>query len=349
MKKSLISLIVLPLFLSSYGGMWEPYQIPSLKKELRDAGFYKNVNSISSPFEYPMNAIVSLGYCSAAFISPEGLIATNYHCVERDFIQPNSSAGNDLFEKGFIARSKSEEIQAAPGQKIYVTLESTDITSEILEGTTDDTDSVERFKIIENNSKAIIKNCETSDEIECRVRSFFSGETYKLEKVLQLKDARLVYAPPAHVGEYGGEIDNWMYPRHTGDFALVRAYVGKDGSSKEYAEDNVPYSSESFLKVSAKGVEEGDFVMVLGYPGRTNRLLTFNQREYDLSVGFQNYVDFLESRINLINKHTNDEDVVVDTFLGGGTTALACKNTNRKFLGCEIDKKFYKLAIDLVK
>ena len=288
--------------------MWEPYQIPSLKKELRDAGFYKNVNSISSPFEYPMNAIVSLGYCSAAFISPEGLIATNYHCVERDFIQPNSSAENDLFEKGFIARSKSEEIQAAPGQKIYVTLESTDITSEILEGTTDDTDSVERFKIIENNSKAIIKNCETSDEIECRVRSFFSGETYKLEKVLQLKDARLVYAPPAHVGEYGGEIDNWMYPRHTGDFALVRAYVGKDGSSKEYAEDNVPYSSKSFLKVSAKGVEEGDFVMVLGYPGRTNRLLTFNQREYDLSVGFKNYVDFLESRINLINTHTNDED-----------------------------------------
>ena len=308
MKKILVTILALPLLINSYGGMWEPYQMPSLKKELREAGFYKNVNSISSPFEYPMNAIVSLGYCSAAFISPEGLIATNYHCVERDFIQPNSSVDNDLFEQGFIARSKSEEIQAAPGQKIYVTLESKDITSEILEGTTDDTDSLERFKIIENNSKTIIKNCETSDEIECRVRSFFSGETYKLEKVLQLKDARLVYAPPAHVGEYGGEIDNWMYPRHTGDFALVRAYVGKDGTSKEYAEDNVPYSSESFLKVSAKGVEEGDFVMVLGYPGRTNRLLTFNQREYDLSLGFQNYVDYLESRIDLINTYAIDED-----------------------------------------
>ena len=308
MKKILLLIIAAPFLINSYGGMWEPYQMPSLKKELREAGFYKNVDSISSPFEYPMNAIVSLGYCSAAFISPEGLIATNYHCVERDFIQPNSSAENDLFEQGFIARSKSEEIQAAPGQKIYVTLESKDITNEILEGTTDDTDSLERFKIIENNSKAVIKKCETSDEIECRVRSFFSGETYKLEKVLQLKDARLVYAPPAHVGEYGGEIDNWMYPRHTGDFALVRAYVGKDGTSKEYAEDNVPYSSDSFLKVSAKGVEENDFVMVLGYPGRTNRLLTFNQREYDLSVGFQNYVDYLESRINLINTHTNNED-----------------------------------------
>ena len=308
MKKSIIALLTLPLLLSSYGGMWEPYQMPSLKKELRDAGFYKNVESISNPFEYPMNAIVSLGYCSAAFISPEGLIATNYHCVERDFIQPNSSLENDLFEKGFLARSKAEELQAAPGQKIYVTLESKDITNEILQGTSDETESLERFKIIENNSKAIIRECETSDEIECRVRSFYSGETYKLEKVLQLRDVRLVYAPPAHVGEYGGEIDNWMYPRHTGDFALVRAYVGKDGTSKVYADDNIPFTSDSYLKISAKGVEEDDFVMILGYPGRTNRLLTFNQREYDLSEGFQNYVDFLESRINLIETHTNDED-----------------------------------------
>ena len=308
MKKSLIALLTLPLFLNAFGGMWEPYQMPTLKKELREAGFYKNVDSISNPFEYPMNAIVSLGYCSAAFISPEGLIATNYHCVERDFIQPNSSLENDLFEKGFLARSKSEELQAAPGQKIYVTLESKDITNEILLGTTDETESLERFKIIENNSKAIIRKCETSDEIECRVRSFYSGETYKLEKVLQLRDVRLVYAPPAHVGEYGGEIDNWMYPRHTGDFALVRAYVGKDGTSKVYADDNVPFTSDSYLKISAKGVEEDDFVMILGYPGRTNRLLTFNQREYDLSEGFQNYVDFLESRINLIETHTNNED-----------------------------------------
>ena len=99
-----------------------------------------------------------------------------------------------------------------------------------------------------------------------------------------------------------------MYPRHTGDFALVRAYVGKDGTSKVYADDNIPFTSDSYLKISAKGVEEDDFVMILGYPGRTNRLLTFNQREYDLSEGFQNYVDFLESRINLIETHTNDED-----------------------------------------
>ena len=174
-----------------------------------------------------------------------------------------------------------------------MTLESKDITNEILQGTSDETESLERFKIIENNSKAIIRECETSDEIECRVRSFYSGETYKLEKVLQLRDVRLVYAPPAHVGEYGGEIDNWMYPRHTGDFALVRAYVGKDGTSKVYADDNIPFTSDSYLKISAKGVEEDDFVMILGYPGRTNRLLTFNQREYDLSEGFQNYVDFL--------------------------------------------------------
>ena len=110
-------------------------------------------------------------------------------------------------------------------------MESNDITNEVLEGLTDDTKATNRAKIIEDNKKEIIKNCEISDEIECRVRSFFSGETYKLEKVLKLKDIRLVYAPPSYIGEYGGEIDNWMYPRHTGDFALLRAYTANDGLS----------------------------------------------------------------------------------------------------------------------
>ena len=162
--------------------------------------------------------------------------------------------------------------------------------------------------MIEENKKRIIKNCESSEEIECRVRSFFSGETYKLEKVLKIKDVRLVYAPPAYVGEYGGEIDNWMYPRHTGDFALLRAYVGKDQSIKEFNKENIPYKSKSFLKISAKGVSDGDFVMVLGYPGRTNRLLTFNEINWDLTTGFEESIKYLQRGIKLIDDHTNEAD-----------------------------------------
>ena len=289
-------------------GMWEPYQMKALKKELRATGYQRNISNISDLFKHPINAIVSLGGCSAAFVSDQGLIATNYHCIERSYLQFNSNLENNLFETGFVARSKEEELKSAPGSRVYVTLESNEITDQVLMGIDDQTADIERAKIIEENIKKIISNCEISDEIECRVRSFYSGETYKLEKVLKIKDIRLVYAPPAYIGEYGGEIDNWMYPRHTGDFALLRAYVSKNGSSMEYNKNNVPYSSNSFLKISSKGVDDGDFVMVVGYPGRTNRLLTLNEIEYDLEIQFHEVVKFLKRGIDLINKHAIDED-----------------------------------------
>jgi hypothetical protein len=309
----MLKILLLTLLIISYTtiadeGMWEPYQMEGLKKELRATGYKKNISNLSDLFKHPMNAIVSLGGCSAAFVSDQGLIATNYHCIERSYLQFNSDAKNNLFETGFVARSKEEEKKSAPGARVYVTLESNEITKQVLMGVKDETADIERAKIIEENIKQIINNCETTDEIECRVRSFYSGETYKLEKVLKIKDVRLVYAPPAYIGEYGGEIDNWMYPRHTGDFALLRAYVSKDGSSEEFNKDNVPYASNSFLKISSRGVDDGDFVMVVGYPGRTNRLLTFNEIKYDLEVQFHEVVKFLKRGIDLINEHSTDED-----------------------------------------
>lgn len=309
----MLKIFLLALLITSYTtvadeGMWEPYQMEGLKKELRATGYKKNISNISDLFKHPMNAIVSLGGCSAAFVSDQGLIATNYHCIERSYLQFNSDAKNNLFETGFVARSKEEEKKSAPGARVYVTLESNEITKQVLIGVKDETADIERAKIIEENIKQIINNCEITDEIECRVRSFYSGETYKLEKVLKIKDIRLVYAPPAYIGEYGGEIDNWMYPRHTGDFALLRAYVSKDGSSEEFNKNNVPYASNSFLKISSRGVDDGDFVMVVGYPGRTNRLLTFNEIKYDLEVQFHEVVKFLKRGIDLISEHSNDED-----------------------------------------
>ena len=308
-KKYLFAVgIILGLNIFADEGMWEPYQMESLKKELRASGYRGNVSNVSDLFKHPMNAIVSLGGCSAAFVSDTGLIATNYHCIERSYLQFNSNAESDLFETGFVARTKEDEKKSAPGSRVYVTLDSSNITDKVLFGLSDTTQALDRAKIIEDNKKEIIKKCETSDEIECRVRSFFSGEIYKLEKVLKIKDVRLVYAPPAYIGEYGGEIDNWMYPRHTGDFALLRAYTAKDGSSKEFNKDNVPYKSDSFLKISAKGVEDGDFVMVVGYPGRTNRLLTLNEIKWDLETGFYETVKFLKRGIDLIEQNTNSSN-----------------------------------------
>ena len=306
-KLLLLFLLTINLDIIADEGMWEPYELPKLESELRKSGFTKGVSELSNLFEHPMSAIVSLGGCSAAFISPEGLIATNYHCIESSFLQYNSSDKQNLFETGFLARSRDEEKKSAPGGRVYITIESKEITNEVLAGIDDNTESLNRSKLIEDNKKRIIKECENSEEIECRVRTFFSGESYKLEKLFRIKDVRLVYAPPAYVGEFGGEIDNWMYPRHTGDFALLRAYVGKDKSSKEYSKNNIPYRSNSYLKISAKGVNDGDFVMVLGYPGRTNRLLTYNEIEYDVNIGFNESIKFLNQGIKLIEENTDEK------------------------------------------
>jgi hypothetical protein len=140
------------------------------------------------------------------------------------------------------------------------------------------------------------------------LEAFFAGETYKLEVQTEIKDVRLVYAPPSSIGEYGGEIDNWMYPRHTGDFALLRAYVAPDGSSKEFDQANVPFNPETYLKISAKGVSDGDFVMVIGYPGSTNRLQTFAEINYDLTQGFSRSVEFLKRGIELIEENTKGDE-----------------------------------------
>ena len=306
--KLLIILALLNLNVFAVEGMWEPSQMGTLKKELKNTGYSGDADNLTDLFSFPLNAIVSLGGCSASFVSPEGLIATNYHCIEGSYLQFNSSEKENLFETGFVARSKSEEKPSAPGSSAYVTQSITNVTKAVLRQTENLKNDLDRYNKIESNKKSIIEQCETSDEIRCNVRSFFSGETYQLEKRLKIRDVRLVYAPPASIGEYGGEIDNWMFPRHTGDFALLRAYVAPDGSSKEFANQNKPYKSKNYLKISAKGVQEGDFVMVAGYPGTTNRLLTYNEVEFDIEEGFQGFVNFLKSGIDIMRSSTKDED-----------------------------------------
>ena len=309
-KFFLFILLLTPInYIFADEGMWEPSQLPNIEKDIRAAGFKGNIKKFSDLFEHPLSAMVSLGGCSAAFISDSGLIATNYHCIEGSYLQFNAKRMEmDLFKTGFLAKSIEEEAPSAPGARVYITQESTNVTEEVLVGSNDAKSENERFKIIQSNRKDLIKNCETSEEFQCEVRSFYSGETYQLIKKMIIKDVRLVYAPPQSIGEYGGEIDNWMYPRHTGDFALLRAYVSPNNESKEYSEDNIPYQSKDFLKVSKKGVQEGDFVMIAGYPGRTNRLLTYPEIRFDVQFGFENYVEYLKSGIDLMRDLTKDDE-----------------------------------------
>ena len=311
MSKFFLSLLLLiPInFLFADEGMWEPSQLPNIEKDIRAAGFKGNIKKFSNLFEHPLNAIVSLGGCSAAFISDSGLIATNYHCIEGSYLQFNARRlEEDLFKTGFLAKNLDEEAQSAPGARVYITQESTNVTKAVLKGATEAQSENERYKIIQTNRKNLIKSCETSEEFQCEVKSFYSGETYQLIKKLIIKDVRLVYAPPQSIGEYGGEIDNWMYPRHTGDFALLRAYVSPANESKEFSKENIPYKSKNFLKVSKGGIKESDFVMVAGYPGRTNRLLPYPKIKFDVQFGFKHYVEFLKSGIDLMRDLTKDDE-----------------------------------------
>lgn len=282
-------------------GMWQPHQLPQLKKELKRMGMKIPAKKISTLTSFPMNAIISLGGCTASFVSPEGLAVTNHHCAYGS-IQYNSSADNNLLADGFLAKTKDAELKAAPGSRIYVTESLDNVTDQILGSLSAELDGSERYQAIEDQEKAMVAECEKDDGYRCEIYSFHGGLEYYLIKQLAVRDVRLVYAPPASIGKFGGDTDNWMWPRHTGDWAYYRAYVGKDGKPADFSKDNVPYKPKSHLKVSAKGVKDGDFIMAAGYPGRTNRYRTSAEVlnnftwAYPTAKGYrEEYIDVIKS------------------------------------------------------
>ncbi|MFV0595174.1 S46 family peptidase [Shewanella sp.] len=276
MKKWLLSVAVAASFASHADeGMWQPHQLPAMADELKAKGLEIDAKSISKLTEFPMNAVISLGGCTASFVSPKGLVVTNHHCAYGS-IQYNSTPEKNLLQDGFLAKTFADELPAAPGSRVYVTEDVTNVTERINAGLENKTGR-EFYQGVENQEKALVAECEKDEGYRCQVYSFHGGLEYYLVKQLEIRDVRLVYNPAGSVGKYGGDVDNWMWPRHTGDFSFYRAYVSKTGKPAEFSADNVPYEPKSFLKVSAKGVSEGDFVMVAGYPGRTNRYRTANE------------------------------------------------------------------------
>ena len=305
-RRALAPLIVLAAIGTSSvadEGMWQPHQLPDLSDQLRQLGLEINPENLSRLDQFPMNAVVSLGGCSASFVSPQGLVVTNHHCIYGS-VQYNSTPDNNLLVDGFLAKQLGEEIPTAPGTRVYVTEEVTDVTSNVLAGVTTSTSGIDRYKMIEANRKSLIAGCESSGNHRCGVSSFHQGLEYFLIKRLEVRDVRLVYAPATSIGKYGGDIDNWQWPRHTGDFGFYRAYVGTDGRPAEYSEDNVPYSPTSFLEVSAKGVEDGDFVMGVGYPGSTNRYRTTAEVENEFEWYYPQARGFREDIISIINENS---------------------------------------------
>ncbi len=261
-------------------GMWVPQQLPEIAGPLKKAGLKLSPQQISDLTGDPMGAVVALGGCTASFVSPNGLVVTNHHCAY-GAIQLNSTAENNLIKNGFNAPTTADEVSAGPNARVFVLDEITDVTKDAKAAiATAGDDALARTKALEAFEKKLIADCEAEAGFRCRLYSFSGGNTYRLFKNLEIKDVRLAYAPPGSVGKFGGDIDNWMWPRHTGDFAFYRAYVGKDGKPAAFSKDNVPYQPKHWLKFADQPLGAGDFVMVAGYPGSTNR--------YALAAEFDN-------------------------------------------------------------
>ena len=266
--------VPLPPRFESPGGMWMPAQITAHGPKLKELGLAIDPKELSDPTSGVLSAIVSLGGCSASFISTDGLIATNHHCAT-GALQHNSTPAANLLKTGFLARTRADEKNNGPSARVFVTRALTDVTDKVMDGLAKVTDDRQRYLAIEKHQKELVAACEKGKSgLRCTVSTFYEGAQYVLIEQLEIRDVRLVWAPPEGVGNYGGEIDNWRWPRHTGDISMFRAYVGKDGQPADFAADNVPYHPPHFLKIASEPLRENDLALVAGYPGRTNTLKT---------------------------------------------------------------------------
>lgn len=294
---------------SNPGGMWLPSQmtLPQHVENFQKLGVSIGADKLADPVNSPLAAIVSLGGCSATFVSGEGLVVTNHHCVQ-GALQLNSTPKNNLVENGFLAKTRAEEVTAGPTQKVMVLQAYKDVTTDVRKGLESIKDATKRKDEVENRIKALQSGCEKDRPgVRCQVTSYFAGGQYSLLEYLEIRDVRLVYVPKRSVGNYGGEVDNWAWPRHTGDFSFFRAYVGKDGKPADFSPDNVPFQPKSFIKVSAAGVKPGDFVMVAGYPGRTERTVTASDVHHDVEWYYPYVIQYLKDRYGIAEAHLKDE------------------------------------------
>ncbi len=283
-------------------GMWPLYSVDQLPLDyLRTRGLNLQPGQIfNSSGSGIADAVVQVGGATGSFVSPEGLILTNHH-VAYDAVQEQSTVEHNYLRDGFYASSREEEIPAI-GYKAYVTLSVKDVTKEIQSGLTEGMPYLQRYQRIDKNIKKLVSETEKGNRIKARVASMFGGKQYMLYTTLELRDIRLVYVPPEAVGNYGGDIDNWMWPRHTGDFAFLRAYVAPDGRAADFSATNVPYKPKVYLPIETKGLREGDLTMTIGFPGGTSRHISSFELANEIDFYYPNSIASYEDQIAILNE-----------------------------------------------
>jgi hypothetical protein len=311
------------------------YPISELYKlNLKSKGLKIDPKAIYNPNGIGLiDAVVQLSGCTGSFVSKDGLIITNHHCAF-GAVQAASSKENDYVTDGFLARSREEEIQAR-GISARILESYKDVSKDVLSVLNDKMDLADRTKAIDKKIREIVAETEKNyPGKRAEVSEMFAGKTYVLFLSTVLRDVRLVYVPPRSIGEFGGENDNWVWPRHTGDFSYMRAYVAPDGSPAEYSTANVPYHPKKFLKVNPAGVDEGDFAFILGYPGRTFRHRTSHYMAYEESIRMPYVADLYDWQIATMEAlGKNDRAIALkhDARIKG--LANTMKNYRGKLLG----------------
>ncbi len=281
---SLLSLgiaLSLPAAALADEGMWMPSQLPDLSTAMRQAGYRAEPRALADVTAPPLSAVVRAGGGTGAFVSADGLLLTNHH-VAYGVIQYNSRPERNLIDDGYIAADHAGELPANPDFRVLVTVGFDKVTDQVLAEARGKQGRA-YFDAVDAASKRIVSECERDGGVRCSVANMYYGTDFYRIRQLELRDLRLAYAPPRAIGNYGDEIDNFMWPRHTGDFTLLRAYVGKDGKPAAYSPDNVPYRAPAHLKLAKDGPKAGDYAMLAGYPGVTFRHRT--AAEFEAQVG----------------------------------------------------------------
>ena len=260
-------------FARADGGMWIPLYLSQNEAEMQQLGFHLTADDIYSINHNSMkDAIVLFGSgCTAELISSQGLLLTNHHCGY-SFVQSHSTMEHNYLQDGFWAKSKQEEIPME-GLTVTFLVYMEDVTEQVLAGVTDQTKEADRQAMVKENIAKVTKKATDGTGYKAIIKPFYYGNQYFMFVTETYNDIRLVGVPPESIGKFGGDSDNWMWPRHTGDFSLYRIYTGKDGKPAAYSKDNIPMKPKQYFPVSIKGVQENDFTLVFGYPGTTKQFL----------------------------------------------------------------------------
>ena len=289
MKKILTILVLATLSLPSFAdeGMWIPMLLQRNEAAMQKAGMHISAKDIYDINHASLKDAILLfgGGCTGEFVSEEGLVLTNHHCGY-SYIVKHSSVEHDYLTNGFWAMSRDQEIPC-PGLSVTRLVRMEDVTAQVLEGITEETSEPDREKIVEKNITAITAKAVEGTHYKAIIKPFYYGNQYFMYVNEVFTDVRLVGAPPSNIGKFGGDTDNWMWPRHTGDFSMFRVYA-KDGKPADFSSDNTPYRPLKHLEISLKGIDEGDFTFVFGYPGTTRRYVTHDA--VDLAANVENPV-----------------------------------------------------------